>query len=123
MRVLIDPVVPFPSLSVGIDVDGHAPEMRRAVKEVIPDIARDLVALHDGQRPTAHGGPHHGAGPVFAVCGRRSAATGPSAVFKRYDITSQDDKRRALSTAGVEAMLPAARTVTMLQTRSAPVRP
>jgi integrase len=47
-----------------------------------------------------------------------------SAVFKRYDITSQDDKRRALQARqAYEATLPAARAVTVLQAPSAQVLP
>ena len=45
VRVLTDSVVPLPSLPVGIDVDHNAAEVRQVVKELVPDLLRDLVAV------------------------------------------------------------------------------
>ena len=45
VRVLTDSVVPLPSLPVGIDVDHNVAEVRQVVKELVPDLLRDLVAV------------------------------------------------------------------------------
>jgi len=43
--VLRQPVVLLPSLPVGINVNHDSAEVRQVVKELVPDLLRDLVTV------------------------------------------------------------------------------
>ena len=51
MGVLRDPMMAFATMPVGIDVDRRATEMLKMMKELMPDLPCDVVALSHGRRP------------------------------------------------------------------------